>query len=302
MISMQVVVLGTSGSTPTKSRGMPSVAIIRDGNVFLFDCGEGTQMKMMQNNINISKIKAIFISHTHGDHVIGLAGLVRTLALNNRVEPLNIYVPAGYEGYLKNLITFDKAIIKYPIIIHGALPGKVYEDDEVEVRAFSLNHTIRCYGYSFAEKSKRRFIKEKCDQLGINGREYSILAKRGFIIKNGKRVSIKNVTYIQHGRKIVYATDTRPCATTIRAARNADILIHEATFTEKEKRLAIERKHSTAKEAALIAKKANAKLLVLTHLSARYRNIMPIRKEAKNFFENVVVAKDGSAFEIERKK
>ncbi|MGB9732613.1 MAG: ribonuclease Z [Candidatus Micrarchaeia archaeon] len=299
---LKVVVLGTSGSTPTKSRSMPSVAIIREGDVYLFDCGEGTQMRMMQNNINISKIKSIFISHTHGDHVIGIAGLVRTLALNNREEPLFIYVPAGFEKVIGNLITFDKAIIKYPIIIKGVSSGKVYVDKEIEVRAFPLNHTIKCYGYSFSERRKRRFIKEKCDALGIKGRDYSILSKRGFIIKNGKRIGIREVTYIQEGRKIVYATDTRPCATTVRASRNADLLIHEATFTEKEKGLARERKHSTAKEAAIVAMKAHAKLLVLTHLSARYRNTLPIKKEAGKLFENVVVARDGYSFEIERKE
>ena len=298
---MKVVVLGTSGSTPTKTRGMPSVAVVRNGNVYLFDCGEGTQMRMMQNGVNISSIRAIFISHTHGDHVIGLAGLIRTLALNNRTEPLPIFVPSGYEHVVKNLITFDKALIKYPIIIKGTGRGKVYEEDEIEVRAFPLNHTIRCNGYVFEEKRKRRFIKERCEELGIKGKEYSILSRRGFIIKNGRKISIKDLTYFQEGRKLVYATDTRPCISTIRAARNADILIHEATFTEKEKELAIERKHSTAKEAAIIASKAHAKMLLLVHISARYRSTLPIKNEAKRFFENVVVARDGYLFELEKK-
>ncbi len=297
----KVVVLGTSGSTPTKSRGLPSVAVIKDGSIYLFDCGEGTQMKMMQNGVNISKVKAIFISHTHGDHVIGIAGLVRTFALNNRQEPLEIYVPLGYENVISNLITFDKAIIRYPIIIKGVEPGKIFSNDEIEVRAFRLDHTIKCYGYSLYEKSKRRFIKEKCERLGIKGEEYSIISRRGFIIKNGRRISLRDVTYLQEGRKIVYATDTRPCISTIRIARNADLLIHEATFTEEEIELAIERKHSTAKEAALIAKKAHAKMLVLMHISARYRNTLPIKNEAKKFFENTVVAKDGYSFEIDKK-
>ncbi|MGC8662368.1 MAG: ribonuclease Z [Candidatus Micrarchaeia archaeon] len=295
---MKIVMLGTSGSTPTKSRGLPSVAIVREGKVYLFDCGEGTQMKMMQHGVNISSIKAIFISHIHGDHVIGLAGLVRTLALNNRKDPLIIFVPSGYEGAVKKLITFDKALIKYPITITGVGRGKIYEEEDIEVKAFALNHTVKSIGYVFKEKKKMRFIKEKCNALGIKGEEFSIISKEGCIAKNGKIIKLVEVTYAKEGKKVVYATDTRPCASTVRASMNAELLIHEATFTEKEKRLAVERKHTTAREAALIAKKAEVRMLILTHISARYRNTIPLISEAKKIFYNVKVAKDGMVVEI----
>jgi ribonuclease Z len=296
---IKIVVLGTSGSTPTKTRGMPGLALVREGDVYLFDCGEGTQMKLMEYNINISKINAIFITHTHGDHIIGIAGLVRTLALINREDVLRIFVPKGYEKVLASLITFDKAMIRYSIEIKGIGSGQVLKGDDFTVRAFKLNHSIKSYGYIFKERDKRRFIKEKCDKLGIKGEMYSILEDNKEITVKGKRIRIEEVTFLQKGKKVVYATDTRPCASTVKASADADVLIHEATYTEAEKRLAMLRKHSTAKEAAEVAKKANAKMLVLTHISARHRNVKPLQEEAESIFKNSVVAKDGYTIVLE---
>ncbi|MGC8710643.1 MAG: ribonuclease Z [Candidatus Micrarchaeia archaeon] len=296
---IKIIVLGTSGSTPTKTRGMPSVALVREGDVYLFDCGEGTQMRMMQYDVNISRIKAIFITHAHGDHIIGIAGLVRTLALNNRVEPLLIFVPKGYEKVLMSLITFDKAMIRYNIDIRGIGSGIIMKGKGFLVKAFRLKHSIPSYGYVFKEDDKRRFIKEKCGKLGIKNEMYSLLEKTGSIKVKGKSVRIEDVTWLQHGKKIVYATDTRPCANTVKASLGADVLIHEATFAENEKKHALLRKHSTAKEAAGVAKKADAKMLVLMHISARYRSPKQLQEEAEAVFKNTVVAKDGYAIALE---
>lgn len=285
--------LGTSGSTPTKSRGMPSVALAYEGSVYLFDCGEGTQMKLMRYGINISKIKAIFISHVHGDHIIGIAGLIRTMALNARPNPLYIFVPKGYERQVANLVTFDRAMIGYQIVIKGVAGGEVYRGKDFTVSAFRLNHSIPDYGYVFKEEDKLRFIKEKVERLGIKGTMFAELEKRHSITVKGRRISIKDVTWLERGKKVVYATDTRPCASTVKAARNADLLIHEAAFAKSEKRLAIERKHCTADEAAAVAKKAGAKALVTMHISARYRSSEKLLKDAQEIFPNSVVAKDG---------
>ncbi|MDE1850719.1 MAG: ribonuclease Z [Candidatus Micrarchaeota archaeon] len=295
---IKVTLLGTSGSTPTKSRGMPSVALTYNGRVYLFDCGEGTQMRMLEYGVNISKVETVFLSHIHGDHVIGIAGLIRTLALNNRQKPLVIHVPKGQESGIKSLIVFDKAIIKYQIIVKGIGGGTVYKGDGFEVDAFRLNHQITTLGYVFNESDKLRFIKDKCKALGIKGEMFAQLGKKGKI-KIGKRtIRIKDVTTLQKGKKVLYVTDTRPMTGTVRAARNAEILIHEAAYTEKEKNLAKERKHSTAYEAAHIAKLAKAKLLIITHLSARHRNPDALYQEARKVFKNTVIGNDGYTTEI----
>ncbi len=290
---IRVTVLGTSGSTPTKNRGMPSVALTYEGAVYLFDCGEGTQIKLMRYGINLSKIKAIFISHVHGDHVIGVAGLIRTMALNARREPLYIFVPKGYERSVSNLVTFDKAIIGYQLVIKGISGGRIYKGMGFSVSAFRLNHSIPTYGYAFKEDDKLRFIKGKAEKLGIKGTMFSELKRKRSITANGRRIALGSVTYYEHGKKIVYATDTRPCASTVKAARDADLLIHEAAFAGSERRLAVERKHSTAYEAALVAKKAKAKALVTMHLSARYRSSDKLLAEAKKVFPNTIIANDG---------
>lgn len=295
---IRLTLLGTSGSTPTKNRGMPGAAIARDGKVYLFDCGEGTQMKMMAHRVNISRVEAIFISHIHGDHVIGIAGLIRTMGLNNRSRPLTIYVPKGQESAIRSLIVFDKAMIQYPIAVVGINAGKFYLGTGFTIAAFRLNHQITTFGYVFAEDNKRRFIKEKCKALGIKGTMFADLERKGEI-KIGKRtIKIGSVTTLQKGKKIVYATDTRPSATTVEAAKDADVLIHEAAYTQKEKKLAVERKHSTAEEAANVAKAARVKMLVLTHLSARQRAPDELAAEARKVFKNTVVGKDGYAIDL----
>lgn len=295
---IKVTLLGTSGSTPTKARGMPSVAITYNGKIYLFDCGEGTQMKMLAHGINISKVETVFLSHIHGDHVIGIAGLVRTMALNNRQKPLIIHVPKGYEQAIKSLIVFDKAIIKYPITVKGIGQGKVYSGDGFEVEAFRLIHQIPTLGFVFKEKDKNRFMKDKCRALGIKGEMFAQLEK-GKQIKVGKhKIKLKDVTTVQKGKVVLYVTDTRPSKLTVKMAKGADILIHEAAYTEKEKALAVERKHSTAQEAAGVAKLAKARMLILTHLSARHRDPDALYNEAKKIFKNVIVGNDGYHTEI----
>lgn len=295
---IKVTLLGTSGSTPTKSRGMPSVAITYNGRVYLFDCGEGTQMKMLEYGVNISKVETVFLSHVHGDHVIGIAGLVRTLALNNRSRPLVIHVPKGQEGAIKSLIVFDKAIIKYPIIVKGIGAGTFYRGDGFTVSAFRLNHQIATFGYIFKEEDRHRFMKERCKALGIRGMMFAQLEKKGKIKIGKKTIKIKEITTLQKGKKILYVTDTRPMTGTVGAARDADILIHEAAYTEKEKGLAKERKHSTAYEAAHIAKLAKVKLLIITHLSARHRDPDALYTEARKVFKNTIIGNDGYTTEI----
>ncbi len=292
-MEIKIIALGTAGSAPSKDRGLPSIALVYNGETFLFDCGEGTQVQMLKYKVNAYKTKAIFISHVHGDHIIGIAGLLRTLAINNRTEPLDIFVPKGYEKVIRALVTFDSAKIGYRISIKGIGSGTVYKGRGFSMRSFPLNHSIETYGYVFEENPKMRFDKELCKKLGIKGLMFKELLEKGRVNANGKKISISKVAKLAKGKKVVYASDTRPSESTARAAKDADLLIHESSFAESEKKLAFERKHSTAAEAASVAKKAHVKKLVLTHISARYKDSKALEMEARKVFKNTEMAKDG---------
>lgn len=292
-MEIRITMLGTAGSSPTKARSLPSIALTYDGDTFLLDCGESAQIQMIKYEINPSKLKAIFISHAHGDHVIGIAGLVRTLALNRRPNPLSIFVPRGYESVIKSLISFDKAILGYKILIRGIRAGEVYKGKGYSVSAFQLRHSIAAYGYVFKEDDRRRFIVEKSKKLGMKGEMYSALQRQGRLRIGNKTVKLADVTVLQPGKKVVYASDTRPVKETIKAARGADMLIHESSYSDREKTLAKERMHSTAPEAAQIAKRARVKRLLLTHISARYSDPEILEEEARRVFKNSEVASDG---------
>jgi ribonuclease Z len=290
---IKTVILGTAGSAPTRERRMPSMVVIYEGDILMFDCGEGTQFRMLDLGLNPVKIKAIFLSHTHGDHTIGIAGLVRTMALNSRTEPLLIFVPKGYEKVVQNLIVFDKAIISYPIIIKGIQTGKVFSTKNYEISAFKLTHTIPTYGYVFKEKDRLRFKEEIAHKLGLRDEMFSQIKQKGYLTIDKRKIMLSQVTTKQEGKKIVYATDTRPSITTIAAAKGADLLVHEASYKSSEIEIAKRRKHASSGEVAALAKKAHVKRLVLTHISARHKTDTELLNDAKRIFKDTVVAKDG---------
>ncbi|MCL5102363.1 MAG: ribonuclease Z [Candidatus Marsarchaeota archaeon] len=285
--------LGTSGSAPTKQRGLSSVALEHNGETMLFDCGEGTQRQMQLFGVNISKVNHIFITHMHADHVLGIAGLIRTMSLYHRTSPLTIYFPEGYMPSLESLIKFDNALMAFDIILKGVKSGTVLEGNGFAVKAFKLKHSIKCYGYAFAESDKVKFLKNKCNSLGIKGKMFSELSKKGYITVSGKRIRISEVTTREPGKKFVYATDTRPLASTAIAAKNADVFVHETTYDSSLAKQARERQHSTSEEAAQIAKKANVKQFVLYHFSTRYKDTSTLLEEARRTFKNSVASYDG---------
>ena len=295
---MRIVFLGTSGSTPTKERSLSSVALEREGEVFLFDCGEGTQRQMMINSLSISKVRAIFLSHIHGDHTLGVAGLVRTMALNKRTSPLDIFIPSGGMHGIKALIGFDGAEIPYRIEIKPLKGGTIYRGKGFSVSAFRLEHQLETYGFAFKEDDRIRFNKERAAKAGLKGAMYSELLKRGSMSVNGKIIKLKDITTTEPGRKVVYATDTRPTRSAVTAAKGASILIHEATYASEFRELARERKHSTSEEAATVAKRAGAKRLLLTHISARYKDTRKLLADARKVFKDTEVAADGKVVEL----
>ncbi|MGC8568271.1 MAG: ribonuclease Z [Candidatus Micrarchaeia archaeon] len=292
-MAIKITFLGTSGATPTKSRGLPSVALEYDKDLILFDCGEGTQRQMLKYGVNLSKISYIFISHIHGDHIFGIPGLIRSLALNGRSRDLQIFVPSESVEKFKKLLYFDKQILSYPIKIISVRQGRQVKTSGFEIHAFKLSHSVENYGYIFMEKDHRNFIVEKCRNLGIEGTEFSELSKRSRIEKGGKIIRISAVTKITKGKKIAYVADTRPLASTVAHVKNADLLVHEASYDESMKHLAAERMHSTAREAAEVASKAHAKRLVLFHISARYKTSRKLENEARKVFINTSFAYDG---------
>ena len=297
-LPIKITFLGTAGSTPTKDRNLPGVAIEYDGDTYIFDCGEGTQRQLMRYSISPYRIKAIFITHMHGDHVIGVAGLVRTLALNKRTAPLCIFVPKGEESKMTPLLTFDRALIGYQVLVKPAVPGVVFKGRGFSVAAFRLKHSVPTCGYAFKEDDKYKFDKEKCRRAGLKGDLYSKLLAKKSIKLGRKTVRLEDVAKKIHGRKVVYAADTRPVSATSVAAAGADVIIHEATYADEFGGLAKERLHSTASESARIAKEARAKRLVIFHMSARYKKPDALLKEARKVFKNTDAASDGMQITI----
>ncbi|MEM0147661.1 MAG: ribonuclease Z [Candidatus Micrarchaeaceae archaeon] len=297
----RVTFLGTSGSIPTKDRSLSTVAIEYNKDLLLFDCGEGAQRQMMIYGVNLYKISSIFLSHMHADHVIGIVGLVRTLEISGRKKSLNVFVPAGQEEELKKLLGNGDMPSSYKLAIKGIRAGKIFSDDNYSVEAIKLNHSIKVYGFVFKENERVRFIKDKCARLGIKGKMFSELQKAGSISLNGASIALKDVTYRQKGIKLAYLPDTRPLSKNSKGMESisgADILIHESTYSNSLRKLAIERKHSTSIEAANVAKLAGAKKLILFHMSARYRDASLLENEAREIFPDTVAAYDGMKLNI----
>ena len=296
-MSIQVVFLGTSGAIPTEKRGLPATLLKRETDFFLFDCGEGTQRQMIRAKISFHKLKKVFVTHLHGDHVLGLPGLLQTMALLDRKTKLEVYAPEGMRQFLEGVKESLQFGLTFPVEIHEILDeGVVCNEKEYVVEAAWANHVMPALAYAFVEKLRPgKFYPEKARELGV---PEGVLWSR---LQHGEKVTLENGTVVQseevsgpmrRGRKIVYSGDTKPFKGFVQFALDADLLIHEATFDDELGEKALEDGHSTPGQAALQAKKAKAKLLVLTHLSARYVDASVLLEQAKKVFVDVVVAED----------
>lgn len=296
MEPIKVTFLGTAGAVPQKEKNFASMLLSFRGSRLLFDCPEGTQRQLMLSEHSLMSIQHVFISHMHADHFLGLFGWIATMTMNERKEKLVIYSPRGGK---EKILRIMKETIKpcFPIDFKEIKKGIILKDDFFEVSAFPLKHEISCFGFAFKENNKiGEFNRTKAEKLGIpSGPLYAQLVAGKKVKVNGKTFSQKDVmdySKKREGRKIVYVADTRPVADSIKFSKNADLLAHEATFTEQFKQNAIDTLHSTAKEAAEIAKKATVKKLVLFHFSARKISEEEIIAEAKNIFKETIIAKD----------
>jgi ribonuclease Z len=294
---LRVIFLGTAGSIPTIQRGLPAIAIRRKNELLLFDCGEGVQRQMIQAGVGFHRKTKVFVTHMHGDHVLGLPGLFQTMSLLDREKKLEVYGPVGIIAFVEAIKKTVHFGLTFPIEVSEIKEaGVVCAEKEYEVHATWADHMTPSLAYALIEKPRPgRFNLEKAKSLGVpEGPLWSKL-QRGSVVKlsDGRIVKPEEVLGAPRpGRKIVYTGDTRPSKNLVKFAENADLLIHDATFDDELWERAREDGHSTPSQAAETAKKAGAKRLVLTHISARYKNPSLLLEQARKIFPSVDLAED----------
>ena len=303
MMSMSVIFLGTGGSVPTVARSLPAMLLKRQNEQLMFDCGEGVQRQMVKAKVGFHRKMKIFVSHMHGDHVLGLPGLLQTMALLDRKEKLEVYGPEGIKQFLECVRESLQFGLTFPVEIYelyGA--GVVCEEKDYIVEAVRSNHVVFSLSYAFVEKPRPgKFYPEKARALGVPEGELWSKLQHGDKVKlpNGRVVSPDEVMgSLRKGRKIVYTGDTRPFKGFVKFAAGADLVIHEATFDDALAEKAEVDGHSTPSQAAQEAKRAKAKKLVLTHISARYADVGLLLEQAQKAFKDTLVAEDFLVLEL----
>lgn len=293
---MQITFLGTSSAVHSNERNHPSIAIKAFGETILFDCGEATQKQMISSNISPMKVSKIFITHYHGDHILGLPGLLQSMSLNGREAKLTIYGPKGLDKIKNAIYSLGYCAIEYPVEFIEIDSGIIEDNKEYFIQAERVRHNVPTLAYSIEEKKKPRFLREKAIELGVPvGPAFGRLHNGEEVEVNGKIIKPEQVLgEPRKGAKITYSGDTKPCEEMIMLARDSTLLIHESTFVEEDKLNAEEHAHSTSVDAAYIARESNSKKLILTHISTRYTKEYEDKmlNEAREIFENTELAYD----------
>lgn len=293
--------LGTAAARPTVGRNVSAIAVHREGETLLFDCGEGTQRQMMRYGTGFA-VNDIFFTHLHADHFLGVTGLLRTLALQDRVEEIRLWAPVGGRAILHKAVNLGVEQLAFPIKVIELAPDQPVCRDGYDIVPYASRHGRDALGYAIVEHERLgRFNPDRARQLGVpEGPFFGRLHRGEAVDVDGRIIRPEEVVgSARPGRRVVYSGDTRPSGGTIRAARGADLLIHEATFGEEEADRARSTGHSTAREAAEIARKAGVRRLALTHVSARYAdNPRPLEREARRTFPGAVVAYDGLEIDV----
>jgi ribonuclease Z len=293
-VDLDLVFLGTSGSMPTAQRAPTAILVRRGGERLLFDCAEGTQRQLLRSNVGLIELREVFLTHYHADHYLGLPGMLKTFALRGREVPITIYGPQGLVDLFSALRRiFGK--LTYPYELIELRPGEVLERGDYRLLTFSVSHGVSAIGYGLVEEPRPgRFDVETADALGIPAGPERGALQRGEAITlgDGRVITPESVLGEERpGRKLVISADTAYSSAVVEAARGADVLVHEATFAEEERERARETLHSTASEAAQVAREAGVGLLALTHLSNRYFG-GEIEREAQEIFPRTVVPRD----------
>jgi ribonuclease Z len=289
----ELVVLGTASQLPTRTRTHNGYLLRWDGEAVLFDPGEGTQRQMTLAGVSPSSITAICITHAHGDHCLGLPGVLQRLSLENVDRPIPIVFPAGAAGYVDRLrrasAYVDRSdVVTYPV----STDGVVLTLGDLTLEAAALHHSVPTYGYRLVEPDGRRMLPERLDALGVRGPDVGRLSREGTLRTAHGTVHLDDVSRPRRGQRFAFVMDTRPCPGASALAQEADLLVCEATFLQEEADLAEAYLHMTARQAGELASAADARRLVLTHFSQRYEHLSAHEAEAREAFADVVVAVD----------
>lgn len=301
---MKLTILGCYSATPRTNTNSTSQVLEVKNQLFLIDCGEGTQVELRRSKIKFSRIKHIFISHLHGDHFFGLIGLISTFRLLGRKNDLHIYGPKGIKEAILLLLKLGDSWTNYKLYFHELVSKEselIFEDDKVEVYTIPLKHRVYTNGFLFKEKPGDRRIDIDAIQEANIHMSYFNKVKQGFDVENedGVLISNKTITFDPHPSKsYAFCSDTVYKPDIVAIIKDCNTLYHEATFLDEHKHLCERTKHSTPKQAAQIAKDANVNLLILGHYSTRYGTLSPFKKEAQTVFKNVELADDGKVFEL----
>lgn len=298
---IRVTFLGTAAARPTVGRNVSALAVQREGDLFLFDCGEGTQRQMMRYGSGFG-IDAIFITHVHADHFLGLTGLLRTLALQGRTEPLGIFGPPRSAGLLRQAVELGVDRVRFQVDITEVEPGEAVDRGDHAIEAVPVSHGVSAVGWALVEKERLgRFDVDRARALGVpEGPLFGLLHRGEPVEVDGRTIDPADVVGPPRpGRRVVYTGDTLPCRAVAEAARGADLLVHDATFGEDEAERARETHHATALGAARLAAEAGVLRLVLTHVSARYADdTRALEQEARTAFPGARIAHDGLVIEV----
>lgn len=303
---LRILFLGTGGSLPTRNRNPSAIMVNREGELLLFDCGEGTQQQMMRAKTGMKALTSIFITHFHADHMLGLPGLIQTMSFLGRTEPLRIYGPQKVKEFVGILSELGYYKLRFELDAIELVPGEIVARDGYCIQAIETDHSVPSLGYALLEDSlKGRFNREKAIALGVPpGPLFSKLHSGMDVEVDGRLIRSEDVVgQTRPGRKVVYTGDTRPCDSILKVSMDADVLIHDSTLASDQEEWAKESKHSTAFEAASLAKEAGVDRLVLTHISSRYTDdVSTLLREAQSVFENVIIAEDLMEMDVPLKK
>lgn len=297
MAKIEITILGTTAGIPTKERAHPSIYLsYRDKNEFcyLFDCGEGTQRQMLLAKLNHMKLNEIFITHWHGDHYLGLPGLIDTMGFENRERPLSIYAPeAKRVENLLNLGYFSKRfkVISKEVPIKGFEITNLLETDNFKIVSIPVEHGIPAVAYALIEKDRINIDKQKARKAGLpaQGLIYKEIKEKGKVVFKGKEIKLKDISMIKRGKKVVYSGDTQICNNLIRLTENADLLIQDCTYFDNGK--FEEYKHASLRDIIEMLKRVNVKQVILTHISRRYKSLNDLRRQIKDY-PTLRIAKD----------
>ena len=298
---MKLVFLGTSAAQPTENRGLTCICLEREGEILMFDAGEAAQISYMKSGLGWNKKMKIFVTHLHGDHCVGILGLLQTMSMQNRTETIEIFGPSGIDEFIAANIKVLNFGLSFPVLINTVREGKIFDDEKYSIRACKANHSVIAFSYLFEEKDKPgRFNVEKAKELGIpEGELWNKLQKGKEITVNDNIIKPEQVLGEKRpGVKIGISGDTMPTEELESFFKDCDYLVFDSTFIDEEKQKAQETSHSTAKQAATLGKNANVKNLILTHFSARYKDEIGHLQEAQEIHNSVITAKDLLEIEI----